>query len=395
MYTVRRSAFLATFSKTVSISFVLIALFHSAFGQKDSVRLITLDPGHFHAALVQKKMLEHVSPTVYVYAPGGPELDAHLALIDKFNTRPGEPTSWKEQVYKGPDYFEKMLAEKPGNVVIIAGNNLKKTEYIKRSVEAGLNVLADKPMAINTTGFQQLLDAFATAEKNKVLLYDIMTERYEITNALQRDFAQFEDVFGKLVKGTADEPAVVTESVHHFYKEVSGAALVRPPWFFDVDQAGNGIVDVTTHLVDLIQWECFPRVALDYKRDIKMLSAKQWATDLTDEQFKKVTNQEVFPDFLKKDLKNGVLKVYANGEMNYTIKGTHAKVTVMWNFESPEGGGDTHFSIMRGTKANLIIKQGKEQQYKPVLYIEPGNKTNDAAWVEALNKSLKKIDEKF
>ena len=61
----------------------------------------------------------------------------------------------------------------------------------------------------------------------------------------------------------------------------------------------------------------------------------------------------------------------SNGEFNYTIKGVHAKVSVIWNYKAPAGTGDTHYSIMRGTKANLIIRQGAEQQYKPTLYIEP------------------------
>ena len=56
--------------------------------------------------------------------------------------------------------------------------------------------------------------------------------------------------------------------------------------------------------------------------------------------------------------------------MNYTLKGVHARVSVTWNFEAPEGTGDTHFSVMRGTKANLVIRQGAEQKYKPVLYVE-------------------------
>ena len=36
------------------------------------VRLMTLDPGHFHAALVQKEMYPGVAPRVDVYAPLGP-----------------------------------------------------------------------------------------------------------------------------------------------------------------------------------------------------------------------------------------------------------------------------------------------------------------------------------
>ena len=45
------------------------------------VRLITLDPGHFHAALVQKSMYADIDPVVHVYAPDGPDLKAHLERI--------------------------------------------------------------------------------------------------------------------------------------------------------------------------------------------------------------------------------------------------------------------------------------------------------------------------
>ena len=50
------------------------------------------------------------------------------------------------------------------------------------------------------------------------------------------------------------------ESVHYFSKLVSGAPLKRPAWFFDTAQQGEGLVDITTHLVDLVQWACFPGV---------------------------------------------------------------------------------------------------------------------------------------
>ena len=114
------------------------------------VRLITLDPGHFHAALVQKSMYEGVDSNVYVYAPKGPDVQQHLDKINAYNDNAQNPTHWNEVVYLGNDFLDKMLAEKKGNVVVIAGNNQNKTQYIKRSVEGGLNVLADKPMAIDS-----------------------------------------------------------------------------------------------------------------------------------------------------------------------------------------------------------------------------------------------------
>src|SRR5690349_16044321 len=62
------------------------------------VKLITLDPGHFHAALIQKEMYPGVSEQVNVYAPLGPDLIAHLERVANFNLRPGNPTHWKLEV---------------------------------------------------------------------------------------------------------------------------------------------------------------------------------------------------------------------------------------------------------------------------------------------------------
>lgn len=57
------------------------------------VRLMTLDPGHLHAALVQKFMYPQVNPVVHVCSPGGPDLEGHLKRIDGFNTRSENPTA--------------------------------------------------------------------------------------------------------------------------------------------------------------------------------------------------------------------------------------------------------------------------------------------------------------
>lgn len=333
------------------------------------VRLITVDPGHFHAALVQKIMYDQVSPDVHVYAPEGPDYLQHLERINSYNHRTENPTSWNEIVYTGPDFFEKMIAEKSGNVVVLSGNNMKKTEYILRSVSAGFNVLADKPMIISPEDFQKLTEAFQIAKEKGILLYDIMTERYEITTILQKLLSQNEKIFGKLTTGTKENPAVSKESVHHFSKLVSGVPLKRPAWFFDVSQQGEGIVDVATHLVDLIQWECFPDQVLSIS-DINMVSAKRWPTLISREQFRDVTGSEDFPVFLQNDIKDGNLNVYSNGEMVYQIKGVWAKVSVIWRYMPPEGGGDLHYSVMHGTRCDLVIRQGAEEKYVPELYVE-------------------------
>jgi hypothetical protein len=90
---------------------------------------------------------------------------------------------------------------------------------------------------------------------------------------------------------------------------------------------------------------------------------------------------------------NKDINVLSNGEINYTLKGVHAKVSVIWNYQAPAGTGDTHYSIMRGTKANLVIRQGAEQQYKPTLYIEPIQ--NNTASAENVEKVMKIVTKQF
>ncbi|PVD51258.1 oxidoreductase [Terrimonas sp.] len=337
------------------------------------VRLLTLDPGHFHAALVQKTSYPDIDTTVYVYAPEGAEVDAHLSLINQYNTRDENPTHWNEVVYKGADFAEKMLAEKKGNVVVLAGNNRLKTDYIKRSVDAGLNVLGDKPMAINTDNFTKLVEAFDAAKKNNVLLYDIMTERSEITNIIQKELMHDPVLFGEIKKGSEKDPSVFIESIHYFFKNVSGKPLVRPLWFFDPAQQGDAIADVATHLVDLVQWQCLPEVSLDYSKDINITSASIWPTPLTPTQFASITGKNEYPDYLKPLIeKDSILQTHANGEMNYTIKGIPVKIIARWDYKA-EAGGDSHHAIVKGTKSTLEIRQGKEENFKPVLYIIPAN----------------------
>ncbi|MFC1541950.1 putative oxidoreductase C-terminal domain-containing protein [Candidatus Latescibacterota bacterium] len=341
-------------------------------GETGEVGLMILSPGHFHASLVQKTMYNQISPDVYVYAPEGSDVEIYLKSIESFNTREENPAHWEEKVYTGPDFFERMIKDKPGNVMITAGDNRKKTEYIKAAVDAGIHVFSDKPMCIDRTGFELLKEAFESAETNNVLLYDIMTERHEITSILQKELVNNKDVFGEILPGSPDNPSVIKESVHHIFKYVAGSPIQRPPWYFDITRQGEGLVDISTHLVDLVMWGCFPEQIIDYTSDVELASARRWPTILSKSQFEKVTMLSDFPDYLKSGLdKNGVLPYYCNGEIIFRINGIYAKTSVIWNFEAPEGTGDTHYSLIKGTKASVIILQDKEQNYRPELYVEP------------------------
>lgn len=359
------------------------------------VRLMTVDPGHFHAALVQKEMYPGVSKRVDVYGPLGWDLFEHLNRITSFNRRADRPTAWELEVHTSPDYFERMLREHPGNVVILSGRNRGKIDRIAASVKGGLHVLADKPWILEFTDFQKLEAVLADADAKQLIAYDIMTERFEITSMIQRDLVNDRATFGTIVPGTQAEPAVYMESVHHLMKTVAGAPNIRPTWFFDTTEQGEGANDIGTHLVDLVQWTVFPDQAINYKSDVRVLAAQRWPTWIPEADFKRVTNTPKFPDSLAKSVKDGRLEYYSNTLVSYEVKGIHTKLNVIWDWEAPAGSGDTHFAFYRGTTSRVEVRQTKADKYIPELYVIPATADVKGEVLAATQKKIAALQQHY
>jgi len=358
------------------------------------VKLMTLDPGHFHAGLVQKEMYPGVSPIVHVYAPLGPDLLAHLGRIAQFNTREANPTRWQLEVHAGPDFAERMLKERPGNVVVISGRNRGKIDRILAAVQNGLSVLADKPWIISSADLPKLAEALDTAENNGLVAYDMMTERHEITTILQRELVGDATILGTLSKGTEADPSVAMESVHNILKTVAGAPNIRPAWFFDTAEQGEGLADIGTHLVDLVPFLLFPGQAIDARADVRILSAKRWPTVMTEGDFQRVTGLRAFPASLAGQVKDGRLQFQANTEVSYTIRGIHTRLKVLWDYEAPKGA-DTHFAQVRGSRSRVEIRQGAEEGYRPELYVVPNAPADGVALGAAVRAKLARLDGQF
>lgn len=361
----------------------------------EQVKLITLDPGHFHAALIQKEMYPWVSHRVAVYAPLGPELLDYLNRVALFNTRSDHPTAWELEVHASPDFFPRMLADRPGNVVVMSGRNRGKIQRIQASLEAGLRVLADKPWIIASADLPRLEAALETAERKGLVGYDIMTERYEITSLLQRVLVNDSAVFGRPVAGTPEAPGVTARSVHHIMKLVAGMPIWRAVGFFDVAEYGEGLADVGTHVVDLVQWTLFPDQLLDYRADIRLLDARRWPTLITRDGFRRVTRAGDFPPSLAASVHDGQLHYYCNNSVHYTLRGIHVKLEVLWNWEAPEGAGDLYEASFRGTQARVEIRQGPEEKHRPELYIVPNTRALRATVFAALKKKLAALQTEY
>jgi predicted dehydrogenase len=359
------------------------------------VKFMTLDPGHFHAALVQKEMYPGVSRRVDVYAPLGQDLLDHLKRIERFNARAERPTAWEVEVHTGPTFFERMTKDRPGNAVVISGRNSGKIDRIKASVEAGLHVLADKPWIIRSADMRTLEAALGTAEARGRVAYDMMTERFEITSILQRELVDDVAVFGRAQAGSGPESGVYMESVHHLMKTVSGVPNIRPAWFFDTEQQGEGLSDIGTHLVDLVQWTLFPGEAIDYGADIQVLAAQRWPTLIPKASFQRVTGLPDFPSFLAPAVKGDSLEYFCNTLVSYTLRGIHVRLNVIWDWESPAGGVDTHFASYRGTRSRIEVRQGKAEQYRPELYVVPVAAKDKGKIMAAVKARLDALQPRF
>jgi predicted dehydrogenase len=334
------------------------------------VRLITYDPGHFHAALVQKEMYQGVSPRVHVYAPLGPDLLAHLDRIAAFNARSKEPTAWELEVHTSANPLARLVAERSGNVVVLSGRNRGKIDAILAALEARLHVLADKPWIIRVEDLPRLATALELAEKRGLVALDVMTERHEVTTLLQRELVQTPEVFGTIDPGSLERPSVLVESEHFLCKMVAGVPIRRPAWFFDVEQAGEGLADVGTHLVDLVPWMVFPHQEVAVE-DIRIHKASRVPTVLSRANFQKVTGEADYPAFLAPYLGSNQLLYYCNTAISYELRGIHVWLNVYWSFEAGPGIGDRHQARFRGTLSQIEVRQGPAEHFQPEVYVVP------------------------
>jgi predicted dehydrogenase len=222
-----------------------------------------------------------------------------------------------------------------------------------------------------------------------------MTERYEITSQLQRELVNTADICGALDPGTAENPCVYARSAHNIMKLVSGLPLRRPVWFFDVNIQGEALVDVGTHVVDLVQWTAFPEEPIDYRTDIEIIEGRRWPLPLTLNQFQRITGSPVFVDNLKSNVYNEYLNYFCNNSVHYILRGIHIKMDIVWNWQAAEGAGDAYEASFRGTNARIEVRQGEAENHRPELYVVPNSSTLRGPVFVALRDKVKGLQSRW
>jgi predicted dehydrogenase len=352
--------------------------------RRDPITLAFLDPGHFHAALTLRERHPRVGDDVVVYTPeggrAGAETAEFLVLLEAFNRRPQHPTRWRAEVRAGGDPLARLVRERPGQVVILAGKNDRKMTFIRRLHDAGLHVLADKPWITSAAALADVRHVLAGGAR----VMEMMTGRHEITSILAERLVREPDVFGKFETG-AGEPSIRLASVHHLEKQVNGAPLRRPPWFFDVRVQGDGLADIPTHLVDQAQ-RFLKAHGAPTDREAELLQARRWSTPVPRAVFTRVTGVADFPPDLRGEVDGDVLAYAGNAELSFRLRGVGVAIITRWDLTVPAGGGDTHSATVLGTESRLRIEQGPHTGFRRRLFVEP--RRNGSRIEGALGRAL-------
>lgn len=135
------------------------------------------------------------------------------------------------------DYRELFARLRP-EVVAIANENDCKAEVVLAALEAGLDVVVDKPIAL-TLEEQKAIEAMLAAHPERRLLNLLTLRGHPSWQGLRQAVAQ----------GWVGAPVFC-----HVRMAVQLKRAQRPPWFLDCRRSGGLFLDLLIHGLDLVEW---------------------------------------------------------------------------------------------------------------------------------------------
>ena len=120
------------------------------------------------------------------------------------------------------------------------------------------------------------------------------------------------------------------------------------------------------------------RRAADAPPPLELLAARTWPTLVPRGLFARVTGQSEFPAELSDIVKGDELAYRANAELAFRLGAVTAALDTRWDLSAPPGGGDTHRSVIRGTRAEILVEQHAGTGFRRRLSVA------GPAWVRAV-----------
>ena len=84
-----------------------------------------------------------------------------------------------------------------------------------------------------------------------------------------------------------------------------------------------------------------------------------------------MTGERQFPPGLRDVVEGSELSYFGNAELSFRLRGVTVALNTRWDLSEPAGGGDTHRSVIRGTRAEIRVELGAETGFRRRLSVVP------------------------
>ena len=138
-----------------------------------------------------------------------------------------------------PDRFKEMVETTRPDIVIVCTTDVMHHEYIIRAMDAGCDVICEKPMTVDAAKVQAIHDAIQRTGKSLRVTFNL---RYWPLAIKVREL---------LVQGTIGRPMAVDFS---YVLDTSHGADYFRRWHREKDKSGGLLVHKSTHHFDLVNW---------------------------------------------------------------------------------------------------------------------------------------------
>lgn len=139
---------------------------------------------------------------------------------------------------------EELLATTRPDIVAVANENDRKAASVRRALNAGCDVVADKPLCIRMED-QDWIEAFLATHPERRLLV-LLTLRGEPEWAGLRQVVR--------------DGAIGVPAFAHVRMAVQLKREQRPPWFLDFHRSGGMFLDLLIHGLDMVEWATGQRI---------------------------------------------------------------------------------------------------------------------------------------
>ena len=332
-----------------------------------SFTAMVLEPSHPNAALPFARRQPRLGDEVHVFSRGGPGLRNFESMLAHFNERDTAPTNWQLVVHRDGPPLEHLLEVRPGDFAVVAGRYDDTLARVAALHRAGVPALANQPWLVAEPGLPRLRQVTSGAP----LSMEMTPARFDALATLRQRIVRSESLFGGLESRDSEGPAIEIGALYHLHRSVGERVIRRPAWHFDPTVSGDGIAGGLAHLVDKVQSLVGADRLRRFDSDANLLRARRWRTEVPLDVYRQSTGELEFPEAVLGDVHADVLSLDCNARLDFTLDEVTARTRVEWRVTEPEYGGSLRHEIVRGRRADLVLRQNRSSEFQPQLLYRP------------------------